>query len=146
MQPGRLVAGKYLIASELGRGGMGVVYRAEDVRLRRPVALKFLSDALSADRERARRFLREARAAAALDNPHVCTVYEAGEDEGRAYIAMALIDGCSLKDRIARGCCRSARWSGWPPRSPKAWRTHTAGGSSTATSSPRTSCSPAGGR
>jgi serine/threonine-protein kinase len=103
MQPGRIVAGKYLVESELGRGGMGVVYRAEDVRLRRRVALKFLSDALSASPEARARFLREAQTAAAIDHPNVCTVYETGEDEGRAYIAMALVDGCTLKDRIARG-------------------------------------------
>lgn len=98
-----LVAGRYRVLGELGRGGMGVVYRAEDVRLRRPVALKFLSDDLSADPSARARFLREAQAAAALDNPHVCTVYEASEHEGRAYIAMALIEGGSLKERIAHG-------------------------------------------
>ncbi|HNX50472.1 MAG TPA: protein kinase [Thermoanaerobaculaceae bacterium] len=98
-----LVAGKYRVLGELGRGGMGVVYRAEDVRLRRPVALKFLSEALSADPSARARFLREAQAAAALDSPHVCTVYEAGEHDGRAYIAMALIEGGSLKERIASG-------------------------------------------
>jgi TolB-like protein/Flp pilus assembly protein TadD len=105
-EPGRhapLVAGKYRILAELGRGGMGVVYRAEDTKLLRPVALKFLSEELSAGPEARARFLREARAAAALDNPHVCTVYEAGEHEGRAFIAMALIEGCSLRERLARG-------------------------------------------
>ena len=98
-----LFAGRYRIARELGRGGMGVVYQAEDVRLKRSVALKFLGADLSARPEARRRFLREAQAAAALDDPHVCTVYEAGEDGGRAYIAMAFIDGPTLKDRIARG-------------------------------------------
>ncbi len=100
---GALVAGKYRIIAEIGRGGMGVVYRAEDTRLKRPVALKFLSEDLSARPEARARFLREAQAAAALDNPHVCTVYEAEEHEGRAYIAMALVDGQSLKERIAEG-------------------------------------------
>ncbi len=100
---GALFAGKYRIAAELGRGGMGIVYRAEDTRLKRPVALKFLSEDLSARPEARARFLREAQAAAALDNPHVCAVYEAGESEGRAYIAMAFIEGCSLKERIAQG-------------------------------------------
>jgi TolB-like protein/predicted Ser/Thr protein kinase len=103
MDRGALFAGKYRIVAELGRGGMGVVYRAEDTRLKRPVALKFLSEDLSARPEARARFLREAQAAAALDNPHVCTVYEAGESEGRAYIAMAFIEGCSLKERIAQG-------------------------------------------
>ena len=98
-----LVAGKYRILAEVGRGGMGVVYRAEDTRLKRPVALKFLSDDLSARPEARARFLREAQAAAGLDNPHVCAVYEAGEHDGRAYIAMAFIEGGSLKERIAQG-------------------------------------------
>ena len=102
MEPQALVAGKYRVLAEVGRGGMGVVYRAEDTRLQRPVALKFLSDDLSADAVARDRFLREAQAAAALDNPHVCTVYEAGEHEGRAYIAMAFIEGQSLKERIAK--------------------------------------------
>jgi serine/threonine protein kinase len=100
---GMLFAGKYRIGAELGRGGMGIVYRAEDATLKRPVALKFLSEDLSASPEARARFLREAQAAAALDNPHVCTVYEAGEHDGRAYIAMALIEGYSLKERIAQG-------------------------------------------
>jgi eukaryotic-like serine/threonine-protein kinase len=98
-----LFAGRYRILAELGRGGMGVVYRAEDTRLKRPVALKFLSDDLSAHSDARARFLREAQAAAALDSPHVCTVYEAGEHEGRAYIAMAFIEGLSLRERIAQG-------------------------------------------
>ena len=103
MDRGALFAGRYRILAELGRGGMGVVYRAEDTRLKRPVALKFLSEDLSAHPEARARFLREAQAAAALDNPHVCTVYEAGEHDGRAYIAMAFIEGYSLKERIAQG-------------------------------------------
>ncbi|MGV8041928.1 MAG: protein kinase [Thermoanaerobaculaceae bacterium] len=103
MAEGALVAGKYRVLCELGRGGMGVVFRAEDVRLRRHVALKFLSEDLSADPSARARFLREAQAAAALDSPFVCAVYEAGEHEGRAYIAMALVEGGSLKERIAGG-------------------------------------------
>jgi serine/threonine-protein kinase len=98
-----LFAGRYRIVRLLGRGGMGVVYQAEDVRLMRFVALKFLAPELSAQAQARSRFLREARAAAALDDPHVCTVYEAGEDQGRAYIAMAFIDGPTLRDRIAKG-------------------------------------------
>jgi eukaryotic-like serine/threonine-protein kinase len=100
---GALFAGRYRLLAELGRGGMGIVYRAEDTRLKRPVALKFLSDDLSAHLDARVRFLREAQAAAALDNPHVCTVFEAGEHEGRAYIAMAFIEGLSLRERIAQG-------------------------------------------
>jgi serine/threonine-protein kinase len=103
MDPHSLVAGKYRILAEIGRGGMGVVYRAEDTSLRRQVALKFLSEELSAAPDARARFLREAQSAAALDNPHVCAVYEAGEHDGRAYIAMALVEGCSLKTKIADG-------------------------------------------
>lgn len=98
-----LVAGKYRLVGEIGRGGMGVVYKAEDTSLKRPVALKFLADTLSDEPGARARFLLEAQAAAALDHPHVCTVYEAGEHEGRAYIAMALIEGPSLKERLAQG-------------------------------------------
>jgi serine/threonine-protein kinase len=82
---------------------MGVVWLAEDVRLKRPVALKFLSADLAAEPMARARFLREAQAAAALDSPHVCTVYEADESQGLAYIAMAYIEGRSLRARLAAG-------------------------------------------
>ena len=98
-----LFAGRYRLVRELGRGGMGVVWLGEDAQLRRPVALKFLSIELAAEPGARERFLREAQAAAVLDTPHVCTVYEAGEDEGRAYIAMAFIEGRTLKDRLTQG-------------------------------------------
>jgi hypothetical protein len=109
-----LFADRYRVLKMLGQGGMGVVYQAEDVRLKRFVALKFLTAALSAHAQSRSRFLREAQAAAALDDPHVCTVYEAGEDRGRAYIAMAFIDGPTLRDRIAQG-------RGWPGSRISAW-------------------------
>jgi drug/metabolite transporter (DMT)-like permease len=98
-----LFASRYRILRLLGRGGMGAVYEAEDVRLKRHVALKFLGADLAALPHARSRFLREAQAAAALDDPHVCTVYEAGEHGGRAFIAMAFIEGPTLKDRIAAG-------------------------------------------
>jgi eukaryotic-like serine/threonine-protein kinase len=101
-EPG-LFAGRYRRLRELGRGGMGVVWLAEDVRLKRLVALKFLSADLAADAPARTRFLREAQAAASLDSPHVCTVYEADESGGHAYIAMAFIEGRSLRDRLAEG-------------------------------------------
>lgn len=98
-----LFAGRYRIDRAIGAGGMGVVYRAEDVRLKRGVALKFLGPSASTRPDARRQFLREAQAAAALDDPHVCTVFEAGEHEGQAFIAMALIDGPTLKERLQAG-------------------------------------------
>ncbi|HOB52301.1 MAG TPA: protein kinase [Acidobacteriota bacterium] len=96
--------GHYHIVEELGAGGMGVVYRAEDTKLRRSVALKFLPPELTRDAEAKRRFLHEAQAAAALDHPNICTVYEVGEtDTGQLYIAMACYAGETLRERIARG-------------------------------------------
>ncbi|OGD17850.1 MAG: hypothetical protein A2Y69_07445 [Candidatus Aminicenantes bacterium RBG_13_59_9] len=96
-------ANKYRISGEIGRGGMGVVYKAEDVNLKRPVALKLLPFELSQSPEAKERFIREAQAAACLDHPNICTVYEVEERDGQMYIAMAYIDGKSLKERITRG-------------------------------------------
>jgi len=93
----------YKIVEKLGEGGMGVVYKAEDLKLKRSVALKFLSASTLADEDHKARFLREAQAAASLDHSNVCTVYEVEEVGGETFIAMAYLEGPSLKDRLASG-------------------------------------------
>jgi serine/threonine-protein kinase len=98
-----LIAGKYKIIEEIGRGGMGVVFKAEDIRLKRTVALKFLPPELTHIPDVKDRFMREAQAAAALDHPNICTVYEFDQAEGRAFISMAYIEGQSLKKKIGSG-------------------------------------------
>ena len=90
----------YKILSELGRGGMGVVYKAEDTKLERTVALKFLASHLLEDEEGRARFIREAKAAAALDHSNICTVHEIDEVNGETFIAMAYLEGQTVKDKI----------------------------------------------
>jgi serine/threonine protein kinase len=98
--PGSLFAEKYRIIEEIGRGGMGVVYKAEDLKLKRIVALKFLPPEMTRHPEAKERFIREAQAAAALDHPNICTVYEVEEVEDKTYIAMAYIEGQSLREMV----------------------------------------------
>src|SRR5712691_11529822 len=90
----------FRILAKVGEGGMGVVYRAEDERLRRPVALKVMPPGLVGNDERRLRFLREARAAAAVSHPNVATIYEVGEVDGVVFIAMEFLEGKTLREMI----------------------------------------------
>jgi serine/threonine protein kinase len=103
LQKGSILAGRYTIIQELGRGGMGVVYKAEDTKLKRTVALKFLPAELTHIPEVHDRFMREALAAAALDHPNICTVYEFDQAEDTNFISMAYVEGQSLRKQIESG-------------------------------------------
>ncbi len=113
----------YRIMEELGRGGMGEIYLAEDTKLHRQVALKFLPKAMTADPEARQRFEREAQAAAALNHPNIVTVYEIGEHESQVFIAMEYVEGQTLKDIVSVGTGRdlslplNLKSSPSPPRS-----------------------------
>jgi serine/threonine protein kinase len=103
LPPGTALAGKYKIIEVLGKGGMGIVYKAEDIKLKRLVALKFLPPELVQDEEAKVRFELEAQAAAALSHPHICTIHEIEEAEGKPFIAMEYVEGESLRAKINKG-------------------------------------------
>ncbi|MBE3041675.1 serine/threonine protein kinase, partial [Candidatus Bathyarchaeota archaeon] len=98
-----MIAGHYRINKILGRGGMGVVYLADDTRLKRPVALKFLPPGLALDEDIRRRFIIEAQAAAALSHPNICTIYEVDDQAEKAFISMEYVEGESLREKVAKG-------------------------------------------
>ena len=100
---GRIINGKYRVIGEIGRGGMGLVFKAEDLQLKRTVAVKFLSADLVGDADHRSRFLREARMASALSHPHICVIHEIGEEDGAPYIAMEYVAGRPLTEAVAAG-------------------------------------------
>ena len=123
----------YRILEKLGEGGMGVVYRARDERLGRDVAVKLLSAELAADPEQRRRFEQEVRAAAALDHPGILAVHDVGDHEGRPYLVTELLEGATLRERLAGGKIPPGRRRRGGRRSPRRWRRRTSTGSSTGT-------------
>ncbi len=106
LSPGATL-GPYAIRAQLGHGGMGVVYTAQDPRLKRQVAIKLLTADLTRDDTAKRRFLQEAKAASALDHPNICNIHEINEtDDGQLYLVMAYYEGETLKQRIERGALK----------------------------------------
>ena len=137
---GTLLNGRYRLDAKVGAGGMSTVYRAFDLTLERQVAIKLMHREIAADSDQLERFRREARAVAQLSHPHIVTVIDAGEDDGRPYIVFEYVEGETLKERIRRsGGCRSPRRSPTRSRSRARSAPPTSATSSTATSSPRTS-------
>ena len=100
---GKSILGRYKIIEKLGEGGMGIIYKARDTRLDRSVALKFLPPELTSNEEAKNRFIQEAKAAAALNHPHICTIYEIDEADEQTFISMEYIKGQSLKDKLESG-------------------------------------------
>ena len=119
---------QYKITNQIGKGGMGVVYLAEDTRLKRQVALKFVSNTSQDTAEELVRFHREARAAARLNHPNICTVYELGETEDKSFIAMEYVQGITLKERLQQGDAHETDIRDWLEQiAAGLWTAHEAG-------------------
>jgi serine/threonine-protein kinase len=103
LEKGSFIAEKYKIIEVLGRGGMGIVYKAEDKKLKRHVALKFLPPEMIQNAEAKERFVREAQAAAALSHPNICTIHEIDEEEDRSFISMEYVEGKSIREKMEKG-------------------------------------------
>ena len=145
LSPGTLV-GPYEIVDPLGAGGMGEVYRARDSRLKRTVAIKVLAGHVSADLEFRSRFEREARAIAALNHPHICTLYDIGRHDGIDFLVMEHLEGQTLATRLATGTLPFGKHWRLPSTLHGRWMAPTGRASCTGTSNPRTSCSPRAGQ
>ena len=125
--------GPYEILAAIGAGGMGEVYKAKDTRLDRTVAVKVLPEHLSASPEVRQRFEREAKTISQLSHPHICSLYDVGREGETEYLVMEYLEGETLSERLAKGCCRSSRRCGSGRRSRMPWTRRTGRGSCTAT-------------
>ena len=103
VQVGELIGGRYRVGERIGEGGMGVVFRATDEQLHRPLAIKFVAPVFRGDADRLARFTNEARVLSALNHPHIITIYEIGDVRGAPFIAMELVDGQTLRERLGSG-------------------------------------------